>query len=200
MNEALFSTAYLPPCEYIARIAAADYVLIEREENYVKQSYRNRCYILSPHGVQLLTVPVLLGSIHKTPLKEIRIDYSKRWQQVHLRAMIAAYNSSPYFQYYFEDIERIISKKHAYLIDLNARLIESILKILKIKKELNYSIEFKPIGPDNKDFRYSLSPKRESEFTIRKYYQVFDIPGSRDNRLSILDLIFNLGPESVSYL
>ena len=91
----LVSTAYLPPAEYFSLISHADEVLIEREENYLKQSYRNRCYILSAHGPQLLTVPVYLGSQHKTHIKDIRIDYSKRWQQIHLRAIIASYRSSP---------------------------------------------------------------------------------------------------------
>ena len=107
----LVSTAYLPPVEYFSLISHADEIYVEREENYLKQSYRNRCYILSSHGRQLLSVPVYLGSQHKTPVKEIRIDYSKRWQQVHLRAITASYSSSPYFQFYFENIEKIISRK-----------------------------------------------------------------------------------------
>ena len=110
----LVSTAYLPPVEYFSLIAQADEVSVEREENYLKQSFRNRCYILSVHGPQLLSVPVYLGSQHKTPLKEIRIDYSKRWQQVHLRAISASYSASPYFQFYFENIEKIINKSFEF--------------------------------------------------------------------------------------
>ena len=124
----LVSTAYLPPVEYFSLIHNADEVLIEREENYLKQTYRNRCYILSAHGPQVLSVPVYLGSFHKTPVKDIRIDYSKRWQQVHLRAMTASYRSSPFFEFYFEEIEKIISKNHEFLIDLNTELTEVILE------------------------------------------------------------------------
>ncbi len=120
----LISTSYLPPVEYFSLISHANEVFVENEENYIKQSYRNRCYILSAHGPQLLTVPVYLGSQHKTPTKDIRIDYSKRWQQVHLRALTAAYNSSPYFQFYFENIERVISKRIDFLVDLNMELSE----------------------------------------------------------------------------
>jgi hypothetical protein len=118
----LVSTAYLPPAEYFSLISHADEVLIEREENYLKQSYRNRCYILSAHGLQLLSVPVYLGSQHKTALKEVRIDYTKRWQQVHLRAITASYNSSPYFQFYFENIDNFISYYTSFLIDLISEL------------------------------------------------------------------------------
>src|SRR5659263_36431 len=113
-GEILVSTAYLPPIEYFSLISKAEEVFIEREENYVKQSYRNRCYLLSAHGRQLLSLPIYLGSQHKTPVKDVRIDYSKRWQQVHLRTMIASYNSSPYFEYYFEALEKVISVKNVF--------------------------------------------------------------------------------------
>ena len=196
----LVSTAYLPPVEYFSLISQADEVLIEVEENYLKQSYRNRCYILSEHGPQLLSIPVYLGSQHKTPLKEIRIDYSKRWQQVHLRAITASYNSSPYFQFYFENIEKIISKKIDFLIDLNMELMESVLKMLKIKIGITYTTNFKPVGEAENDFRYKISPKKESQFFVKEYMQVFEICNCFVQGLSIIDLIFNMGPEAVDYL
>ena len=196
----LVSTAYLPPVEYFSLISQADEVLIEVEENYLKQSYRNRCYILSEHGPQLLSIPVYLGSQHKTPLKEIRIDYSKRWQQVHLRAITASYNSSPYFQFYFENIEKIISKKIDFLIDLNMELMESVLKMLKIKIGITYTTNFKPVGEAENDFRYKISPKKESQFFVKEYMQVFEICNCFVQGLSIIDLIFNMGTEAVDYL
>jgi len=139
-GDLILSTAYFPPAEYFNLIKSAGSVLIEQEENYIKQTYRNRCYILSAHGPQLLSVPVYLGSVHKTLIKDIRIDYSKRWQQVHLRAMTASYNSSPYFEFYFESIEKIISENHEFLIDLNMALTEKIMQILKIKKSISCSL------------------------------------------------------------
>jgi hypothetical protein len=195
----LVSTAYLPPVEYFSLISKSDEILVEREENYLKQTYRNRCYILSPHGPQPLSVPVYLGSQHKTPIKEIRIDYSKRWQQVHLRALTASYGSSPYFQFYFEDFEKIISGKSDFLIDLNMKLIELILKILKLKPDMRFTTHFDPIGYIENDFRYKISPKKESLFRIKEYIQVFDNKGSFIQGLSIVDLIFNMGPESINY-
>ena len=120
----LLSTAYFPPVEYFAIISDASVISVEKEENYHKQSYRNRCYILSPHGPQMLTVPVYGGSLHKVPVREIKIDYSKRWQQIHLGAIISAYGSSPYFAFYFEEIEKIISTDFDLLIDLNHSLLD----------------------------------------------------------------------------
>ncbi len=196
----LLSTAYLPPIEYFSCILRADEVYVEKEENYVKQSYRNRCYILSAHGPHLLSVPVYLGSLHKTPLKEIRIDYSKRWQQVHLRAITAAYGSSPFFQFYFEYFEKVISKKIEFLLDLNMELTESVLKMLDIKIKLHYTAKFEPARGSENDLRYRISPKESSLFACKEYLQVFKTGDHFAGGLSIIDLIFNTGPDAVDYL
>jgi len=196
----LVSTAYLPPVEYFTLLSGADKVLIEKEENYIKQTYRNRCYILTSNGPLLLSVPVLQGSFHKTSLKEIRIDYSKRWQQVHLRAMIAAYKSSPFFEFYFDTIERIILANNHFLIDLNLELILFIINTLKLDIEVSYTTVFIPEAGEPHDFRYKLYPKSPEQRQQKEYTQVF----SSENRfvpgLSIADLIFNSGPDSVYYL
>lgn len=196
----LLSTAYLPPAEYFMLISHAEEALIEREENYLKQSYRNRCYILSSHGPQPLTLPVYSGSMHKTPVKDIRIDYTKRWQRVHLGAITAAYGSSPYFLYYFEAIEKIISKKTDFLIDLNMELSEAILKIIKLDTKLTYTTDFVPVGQSDNDSRYKITPKKESNYSAKEYMQVFDCVKNFRQKLSIIDLIFNTGPEAVKYL
>jgi hypothetical protein len=196
----LVSTAYLPPVEYFSRISAAEEIFVEREENYRKQTYRNRCYILSADGIQLLSVPVYLGSLHKTLLKDIKIDYSKRWQQVHLRAMTASYSSSPYFQFYFENIEKAISKNHVYLLDLNMDLTEIILEILRLRKTICYTSVFEPVNKFFNDFRYRISPKWNSDFRVKEYSSVFEINKGNFPGLSIIDLIFNMGPDASEYL
>jgi hypothetical protein len=196
----LLSSAYLPPPEYFSLIFRSDKILIEKEENYLKQSYRNRCYILSSHGRQLLSVPVYLGSLHKTPIKDIRIDYSKRWQQVHLRAIKASYGSAPYFQYYFENIETIILKKNDFLIDLNMELIDAVIKMLRINTEVSYTTHFETTEGLDNDYRYCISPKIKSPFKIKEYIQVFNSGEQFINGLSIVDLIFNQGPEARDYL
>jgi len=140
----LISTAYLPPAEYFAAISKAEEILIEAEENYLKQTYRNRCYILSAHGPQMLSIPVYLGSLHKTMIRDIRIDYSKRWQQIHLGAMIAAYRSSPFFDFYFESIEKAILLNQNFLIDLNLSLFEKIVQHLSIEGKSFFTKAFEP--------------------------------------------------------
>lgn len=196
----VLSTAYLPPIEYFARINDADEALIEREENYLKQSYRNRCYILSADKPQYLTVPVYLGSFHKTHIRDIRIDYSKRWQQVHLRALTSAYCSSPYFIFYFEVFERIILSGHEFLLDLNMELIEAALKMMDISRKISYTAEF-ITGNDNiDDLRYAISPKKISSYPFKKYIQVFATKEGFVPGLSIADLLFNTGPDAAGYL
>lgn len=196
----MISTAYLPPVEYFSLISQADNILIEREENYLKQTYRNRCCILSAHGPHTITIPVCQGSFHKTPVKDIRIDYSKRWQQVHKGAMTASYNSSPYFEFYFEKIEKIISKNYNFLIDINMELIVAVLDILKINKIVSYTSVFEPVTDMEHDFRYIITPKKESSFIEKEYLQVFNTGTGFVPRLSIVDLVFNKGPEAGDYL
>jgi len=194
------STAYLPPAEYFARIKDASEVLVESEENYHKQSYRNRCYIMTAGGTQFLTVPVYMGSLHKTRIRDIRIDYSKRWQTIHSRALRTAYNSSPYFLYYSEALDKIILKDHKYLLDLNMALLSEILNILKIRAEPVYTTEYLPVSSIEGDYRYSIDPKKESRYVQREYFQVFNSLHGYVTGLSIIDLIFNIGPEAVKYL
>jgi len=200
IKKLLISSAYMPPVEHLSLIARADEILIESEENYLKQSYRNRCYILSSHGIQSLTVPVYQGSLHKTPLKDIRIDYSKRWQPVHLGALTAAYSSSPYFLFYFETIEKILSRKTEFLLDLNSELLDAMLSMIKINARVKYTAHFEPVGKAENDYRYSISPKKPILFPVRDYTHVFNCPGELTGRLSVMDLIFNMGPEAPRYL
>ena len=198
----LLSSAYFPPVHYLSLVYRADKVFIEKEENYLKQTYRNRCLILTANGQSALIVPVLSGSLNKTPVKDIRIDYSKRWQQVHLRALISSYKSSAFFEYYFEDIERIIAGKPKYLFELNLNALGTVLRITGISTPVVCTNVFEPVSENDYDFRYIISPKKEIPgiSSLKEYYQVFSYKFGFVSGLSILDLIFNLGPDSINYL
>ncbi|HBZ20054.1 MAG TPA: hypothetical protein DEO60_02910 [Bacteroidales bacterium] len=199
-GDVLLSTAYFPAVGYFSLIKNADTVFIEREENYIKQTYRNRCKILTSNGILNLSVPVMKGSAVKAQVKDIVIDYSKRWQQVHFGAITSAYNRSPYFMYYSEQLARILFKNHKFLIDLNDDILVNCLEYLKIDKCIQYTSFFQPDRALSSDYRCRLSPKKKGpELFSRPYIQVFGdsgfVPG-----LSILDLLFNKGPESVDYI
>ena len=198
-GDLILSTAYFPPAEYFNLIKSAGSVLIEQEENYIKQTYRNRCRILTSNGILTLSVPVMKGGKIKARVKDITVDYSKRWQQVHIRAMVSAYSRSPYFQFYFEPLEKILLTNHKYLLDLNDQLLKKCLEILNINKFTTHTSSYETGSGTDTDFRYSISPGNISGYTARPYIQVFQssefVAG-----LSILDLIFNMGPESSGYL
>ena len=199
----LLSTAYFPPVHYMAMAAGANKILIEKEENYIKQTYRNRCLILSPNGILTLSVPVLKGTFHKRDIKDIRIDYSRRWQQIHLRSIISSYRAAPFFEFYYERVENIILKGYNYLLDLNMASLEYLKEIIRIPAETGYTVEFTPVDNPDADPRYFINPKKPqllSRFRFKQYIQVFSdrygfVPG-----LSTLDLIFNTGPDAGYYL
>jgi hypothetical protein len=196
----LISTAYLPPIDYISIINGAEEVLVETQESYLKQSYRNRCYILTASGPQLLSVPVYNRSVNKTLIKDIRIDYSKRWQQVHTRAIRSSYGSSPYFQYYFEEFERSINRSYEFLFDLNMDLLHLVSKLIRLNIKIGLTEVFAPPESTTGDYRYSIKPSRSGNYEAREYVQVFRQENGFVPGLSIIDLIFNKGPDSSEFL
>lgn len=196
----LLSTAYLPPVEYFALMTGAGRVIIENKENYVKQTWRNRCRILSSNGPLTLSVPVLKGVHPKIRIREVRIDYTKRWQQVHLGAITSSYSSAPWFQFYFGKIEEIILTSPELLIDLNNSLLRAVLNFTGIKSELRYSDSFEQPAGAGHDYRYSLSPRKNYLHQTKEYIQVFSYKSDFVPGLSIIDLLFNLGPDSINYL
>ncbi len=196
-NAALLSTAYFPPAKYFFVIAHSTKILIEKCENYHKQTYRNRCCIMGANGPLTLTVPVLRGSFHKTALRDLEIDNGRRWRDLHLRSITSAYATAPFFEYYYDAISTVISRPYRFLIDLNAEALASITEAIGLTTEIEFSREFVAEETVSEDFRYLISPKRQSSvegFTEMPYMQVFSerfgfVPG-----LSILDMLFNNGP------
>ena len=196
----LISTAYLPPIDYISIISGAEEILIETQESYIKQTYRNRCYILSASGPQLLTVPVYNRSVNNTLIKNIRIDYSKRWQQVHTGAIRASYGSSPYFQYYFEEFERSINRNYEFLFDLNMDLLHVVTKFIRIEVKIGLTESYASPANSPDDYRYSIKRSETTNSEAKKYLQVFMQENGFVSGLSIIDLLFNKGPDSIVYL
>lgn len=203
---ALFSTAYWAPLSYYQLAAQSEVVLIEQHERYQKQSYRNRCTILSANGPLSLVVPVLRP--HECGIREIRIDYSKPWQKVHWRAIEAAYRSSPFFEEYSEDVYAIYKVAFTFLFDLNTKVWETSQMLLGVSFPWGLTERFAP--PFKKDslecpcddYRYLLHPKakrKPDEFAFTPYFQVFGHKFGFVPHLSVLDAIFNVGTlEAVS--
>ena len=207
----ILSAAYLPPVQYFALLAkgmalSPDRVLpskvyIEACESYRKQSYRNRCYILSPQGPEMLQVPVLHDGARL--ITDIRVDYSTPWVDKTQRSLDTAYYTSAYYEYYRDDLMSIFGSCPATLWELNSKLTGFLLKKTGVAAELIPTADFAPVADD--DWRDRIDPKKPDTILRdlgldRPYYQVFRerygfIPG-----LSVVDLLFNEGPDSISWL
>ena len=233
----LFTTAYLPPVSYLAAIAeemdglsnrtdgasslelTPSVIYIEACENYQKQSYRNRCRFYAADGVQELNIPVVhKGGTHKLPISEIRIDWSKAWLQQHERAIISAYRTSAYFEYYMDEFFAIYSGKPEKLIDLNTSLLRFMLEKLGITADVRFTSEYSregiilPASGNNHakeihctDLREVIHPKRPNSILAdlkleKPYFQVFAQKHGFQSDLSAIDLLFNEGPDSIVYL
>ena len=205
----LLSSAYLPPVEYFAAIAKYGGALVEACENYQKQSWRNRCTILTANGKMNLNIPVLRGGdncTHSIPITAIEIDYQENWPIRHVRAMEAAYRNSPFFEYYIDDISAILLRKEKSLFRLNLDLTGLLLRFCGIKAELDLTEDFvADYKDDTVDLRNRIHPKSKlpsvmKEWGIEKpWWQVF-APQGFVSGLSIVDLLFNEGPNAISFL
>ncbi len=194
----IFPTAYLPSIEYVSLFLKTEDASIELFETYQKQSCRTRTNVMTANGVQTLTIPVIKTNGNHTLTKDIEISYKESWQQVHLRCLESAYRKSAYFDYYFPYFEKIYKQKFNTLVELNDFCLKTILKIMKVKKDYSFTTDFERIAEEN-DYRISLS-KGTNKIEMKPYYQVFaDRHGFIPN-LSIVDLLFNEGPNSIHNL
>ena len=172
---------------------------IDAKETFPKQTYRNRMEIMTAGGVRTLTVPVVRNNHSRT--EEVSIDYKERWNIIHLRTLEAAYSASPYYLYYKDGIESLLTRRYGRLLELNSNVLEWLLKQLKTTCTINLTADYSPAIGDPSDYRNLFSPKvpyPTERFT--PYYQVFNDRQPFTPNLSILDLLFNLGPESKDYL
>jgi len=198
--------AYLGPVQYFSKFLLEKKVLIEQYDNYSKQTYRNRCIILGANGPVILSIPVKRKRGGKSLVKDIRIDYDTDWRRLHWRGITSAYNSSPFFEYYKDNYEPFYIRKFSYLTDLCLDMTLVTLKALKIDECSEMSEKY--ISPADDflcyDYRELIHPKKsytnDRYFDPPEYRQVFSEKISFTPNLSILDLLFNLGPESEGYL
>jgi len=200
----LLSTAYLPPISWFKIMLNAPEVFIEQHENYIKQTYRNRCHIIAANGVMSLSIPIVKTSGKKIKITDVKIDYATNWQKQHLKSIESAYRNSPFYEYLIDDLLPFYEKKHKFLFDFNFQIINTLLEIFEIKKEIKLTTGFVELAENNFDYRNQIKPKQQppkiSQLANKPYYQVFNEKFPFQTDLSIIDLFFNLGPESYGYL
>jgi hypothetical protein len=196
-NVLLLSTAYFPPAEYFWLITRSSKVLIEKWENFHKQTYRNRCVIMGANGPLTLIVPVVRGSIHKTALRDLCIDNTQHWKELHLRSITSACSTAPFFDFYYDIIRNVINKQHKFLLDLNREALLAMNDAIGIISDISYTDEFLPEQYGIADYRYRITPKKQSDiegYSDVPYIQIFRERFGYIPCLSIIDVLLNNGP------
>ena len=222
--KALLSTTYFGPVQWYQKLYRHEDVQIEQWESFQKQTYRNRCLIATTQGVQALTVPIERPST-VNQIKDIRISDHGNWRHLHWNALVSAYGESPFFEYYQDDIRPFFEKRRDYLFDFNEAIREKMCELLDIQPKVSFTEKFASKSTVNctlelcslategtqelstvnqtKDFREAIRPKHplpDPDFEPKPYYQVYQQKHGFLPNLSILDLLFNMGPEGIFYL
>ena len=198
MNLLLYPT-YFPSISNYVAMAQAETITLEMEDNFQKQTNRNRMYIYSPNGIQLLNVPVKHSNQIHQKTKDVKIENDFGWQKQHFKSLDAAYRSSPFFEYFEDDIIPIFEKKYEFLMDLNLDTMNLVSKCLRMPFQFKETSEYFHIAADFNDFRNLANGKKDTT-VMEPYTQVFEEKYGFLNNLSILDLLFNEGRYALDYL
>ncbi|PWA07214.1 WbqC family protein [Flavobacterium psychrotolerans] len=191
--------SYFPSISQYVAMAQADSITFEMEDNFQKQTNRNRTYIYSPNGIQLLNIPIkhAIGKHQKT--KDVKLETAFDWQKQHFKSLEAAYRTSPFFEYFESELLPIFNKKHTFLMDLNFETMEIVSKCLRLQLEYKKTTEYFHEASDYTDFRTLVNGKKDTSI-FENYTQVFNEKYGYINNLSILDLLFNEGRYALDYL
>lgn len=196
----LIHPSYFPSVSHYVAMVQAENILFEVDDNFQKQTNRNRMYIYSANGVQLLNIPIKHSNEPHQKYRDVQLETAFDWQKQHFKSLEAAYRTSPYFEYFEDDIRPIFEQKHKYMLDLNLKIHEIMNECLGIDLRYTQTEEyFKQPAEGIIDLRYLVNGKKDVN-QFDPYTQVFDDRHGFLNNLSILDLLFNEGRHAISYL
>lgn len=196
----VLSTAAFPPVEYFIYIATAKKILLEADENFNKQSYRNRFIINTANGPLSVVIPVKRYHHRKTKIREVGLDYNTEWQRLAWRAIFAAYNNSPFFLFYKDDLMPFFREKWENLFEFNLAILRQIMDMAGLDKPLILAENYQKDYQYAYDMRYVIHPKKPLSLELPPWPQVFEERHGFNGQVSILDLLFNKGPETLIYL
>jgi len=196
----IFQPTYFSPIAQFQQWVKAEHVIFEVFDNYQKQTYRNRFKIYSPNGLQALSIPILHNNGIRQLTKDVKIENSFPWQKNHFKSLENAYRSSPYFEFYEDDIVPLYEKPQTFLLDFLLQTQELSLEMLQIESDFSKTTAYKLAYPDQQDYRFLADAKSKKNYTTKAYKQVFDNKHGFIPNLSILDLVFNEGPNAISIL
>jgi hypothetical protein len=197
-KDILIYPTYFPSISHYIAMIDAKSVTFEVEDNFQKQTNRNRMYIHSPNGIQMLNISVKHNSSNDK-FKDIKIDNQYNWQKNHFKSLEAAYKNSPFYEYFVDDLRPLFEKKHEFMLDLNFEIFELVNDALGISIPFKKTTEYFHEVTGKTDYRYLVNGKKDTT-QIEPYTQVFDDKNGFINNLSILDLLFNEGRYAVDYI
>ncbi len=202
---ALLSSTYFGPIQWYQKLHRMP-CIIEQHDHFVKQTYRNRCVIATANGTQTLTVPIERYDGTKCPMRDIRISDHGNWRHLHWNALVSAYGETPFFEFYADDLRPFFEKRHTFLFDLNLDIMHTMCQLLDVRPQVTLSEQYIVLPSEDDavvDFREAIRPKHplpDADFNPTPYYQVRAQRHGFLPNLSILDLLFNEGPEGIFYL
>jgi len=198
--QTLIHPSYFPSIAHFVIITKANTLLFEVEDNYQKQTYRNRFYMYGANGKQLLNIPIKHTGNNRQKYKDVKIENDFKWQKQHWKSLQTAYRTSPFFEFYEDELAPLFEKKQEFLLDLNLKTIELVADCLQIEMAFDKTTSYEKQHTNFIDFRVLIEAKKEKNYAFEEYTQVFSSKHGFIENLSILDLLFNEGPNTISYL
>ena len=198
--KALLHPTYFPNIAHYAAMLQAKEVVFEMHDNYQKQTYRNRTFIYGANGKLQLSVPVIYSQKERQKYRDIKIHNTEKWQTLHWKSLESAYKTSPFFEFYEDELLPLYTQKAEYLLDFNLKCFETILECLQLEINTSETENFQKEIADKTDFRHLANSRKEPNFNFDTYTQVFGEKHGFINNLSILDLLFNEGTNAITYL
>lgn len=196
----LIHPTYFPNIAHFSAMVQAKDVIWELEDNFVKQTYRNRTYIYGANGKLLLNIPVIYSQKNRQKYKDVTIFNSERWQLQHWKSLESAYRTSPFFEFYEDELKPLFFEDTELLLDFNLKCFEVICDCLQLDVSISKTSTFEKEVNDTSDLRHLVNAKNETQQNFEGYTQVFGDKHGFIPNLSILDLLFNEGPNALNYL
>jgi len=196
----ILSSHYFPSIAYFAHLVKYVEARIDIAEHFVKQSYRNRCIIYTANGALALSIPVVKSG--NTPMKKVLLSEDQQWKKLHWKSIYSAYQSSPFFEFYCDDLKEVFFRDHASLVDLNRDLLEHLIQEIGVSCKIDYAESYIEWSDCNCDLRDTLHPKKDLKEAkgYQRYIQIFEQKHGFLTNLSVLDLLFHEGSETINYL